>query len=160
MVTRPLLMASCTPFLRSAHACAVRATPLYCNMARPSQATMQPLSLTARCLATSRRVFDKSAPTSTSAAEPKVPEPKKFSIKPFMELARVDRPIGSWLLFLPCTWSMTLASHFTGAPVSVWLTNLALFGAGSWIMRGAGCTINDMWDAKIDAKVGTYKLPS
>ena len=75
-----------------------------------------------------------------------------------MELARVDRPIGSWLLYMPCTWSITLASQFTGAPVSAWLTNLALFGVGSFVMRSAGCTINDMWDAKIDAKVGMYAI--
>ena len=59
---------------------------------------------------------------------------------------------------MPCTWSITLASQFTGAPVSAWLTNLALFGVGSFVMRSAGCTINDMWDAKIDAKVGMYAI--
>ncbi|WFD01069.1 4-hydroxybenzoate polyprenyltransferase [Malassezia yamatoensis] len=90
-------------------------------------------------------------------ATPPPQHPKPFSLRPYMELARVDRPIGSWLLFMPCTWSITLASQFAGAPISTWLTNLALFGAGSFIMRSAGCTINDMWDAKIDAQVERTK---
>ncbi|WFD45149.1 4-hydroxybenzoate polyprenyltransferase [Malassezia psittaci] len=94
------------------------------------------------------------------ATPPPEQHPKPFSLKPYMELARVDRPIGSWLLYMPCTWSITLASQFTGAPVSAWLTNLALFGAGSFIMRSAGCTINDMWDAKIDAQVGACYWPA
>ncbi|WFD34281.1 4-hydroxybenzoate polyprenyltransferase [Malassezia cuniculi] len=76
-----------------------------------------------------------------------------LTLRPYLELARMDKPIGSWLLYMPCTWSITLASQHIGAPPSVLLTNLALFGVGSVIMRGAGCTINDMWDAPLDAKV-------
>ena len=70
-----------------------------------------------------------------------------------MQLARLDKPIGSWLLYMPCTWSIALAAQHVGAPPSILLTNLAIFGVGSVVMRGAGCTINDMWDAKLDAKV-------
>ncbi|WFD32856.1 4-hydroxybenzoate polyprenyltransferase [Malassezia sp. CBS 17886] len=85
------------------------------------------------------------------------PVKKPFRIAPYLALARWDRPIGSWLLYLPCTWSITMACQYTGAPVSVWLSNLAVFGVGSVVMRGAGCTINDMWDRKIDAKVERTK---
>lgn len=110
-------------------------------------------ALASRYFTTTRRVWKDVAPTQ-SGMRPQ--EPKKFSLQPYKELARLDRPAGSWLLYLPCTWSITLASQAVCAPVSIWLTNLALFGVGAVIMRSAGCTINDMWDAKIDAKVGTY----
>ncbi|WFD08507.1 4-hydroxybenzoate polyprenyltransferase [Malassezia vespertilionis] len=85
------------------------------------------------------------------------PQRPKFSLKPYMELARLDRPIGTWLLYLPCSWSITMASHYVDAPISVWLTNLALFGVGAVVMRGAGCTINDMWDVEYDKKVERTK---
>lgn len=50
-----------------------------------------------------------------------------------------------------------MASQYTQAPITLWLTNLALFGVGSLVMRGAGCIINDMWDAEMDAKVDRTK---
>jgi 4-hydroxybenzoate polyprenyltransferase len=63
-------------------------------------------------------------------------------------LARWDRPIGTWLLLLPCWWGVALASP--GWP-SLWLA--LLFAVGAVAMRGAGCTINDMADRDLDAKV-------
>ena len=71
------------------------------------------------------------------------------AVVPFVLLARLDRPIGAWLLFLPGLWSILLA----GAPPgrTVWL--IALFLAGSVLMRGAGCVINDMWDRELDRRV-------
>lgn len=56
---------------------------------------------------------------------------------------------GNWLLFLPCTWSISLAAPAGQLPD---LQVLALFGLGSVLMRGAGCTINDMWDKDFDKK--------
>lgn len=61
---------------------------------------------------------------------------------------RLDRPIGAWLLLLPCWWSITLGS--IGAP-NPWL--MGLFAVGALVMRGAGCTYNDIVDRDIDAKV-------
>lgn len=58
--------------------------------------------------------------------------------------------LGSWLLYWPCGWSIALAAEPGGFPD--W-NMLALFGAGAFIMRGAGCTINDLWDRDIDGKV-------
>ena len=72
------------------------------------------------------------------------PRPRAFAI-----LARLDRPIGAWLLFLPGLWSILLAHAEPGR--TVWL--LALFGVGSVVMRGAGCVVNDMWDREMDRKV-------
>ena len=69
---------------------------------------------------------------------------------PYGRLARLDRPIGTWLLLFPCWWSIALAAAPGGWPD---LRLLVLFGIGALVMRGAGCTINDMIDRDIDAKV-------
>lgn len=71
-------------------------------------------------------------------------------MQPYARLARMDRPIGTWLLLWPCWWSTALAAPAGDLPdVSL----LALFSVGAFVMRGAGCTINDMWDADLDQKV-------
>ncbi len=70
---------------------------------------------------------------------------------PFLQLARIDRPIGWWLLLLPCWWSSALASLAAGEPLH--LCDLALFLAGAVAMRGCGSTYNDLVDREIDAKV-------
>ena len=69
--------------------------------------------------------------------------------QPYLLLARLDRPIGAWLLFLPGLWSILLARP--GAKRALWL--IALFAAGSVLMRAAGCTVNDMWDRDLDRRV-------
>ncbi|GHJ84338.1 hypothetical protein NliqN6_0740 [Naganishia liquefaciens] len=74
-------------------------------------------------------------------------------LKPYLELTRIDKPIGTLLLYWPCAWSITMASTANHLPVTMPLFYLALFGTGAIIMRGAGCTINDMWDSKIDKAV-------
>jgi 4-hydroxybenzoate polyprenyltransferase len=68
---------------------------------------------------------------------------------PYVLLARFDRPIGAWLLFLPGLWSILLA-RAPGAQ-SGWL--IALFFVGAFLMRPAGCVVNDMWDREMDRKV-------
>jgi len=77
------------------------------------------------------------------------------AVQPYLRLIRFDRPIGTWLLYLPCTWSITMATP-PGFLPDVKL--LALFGIGALVMRGAGCTINDMWDSDFDKKVQTVIL--
>eukprot|EP01102_Stenamoeba_stenopodia_P022664 TRINITY_DN9527_c0_g8_i1.p1 TRINITY_DN9527_c0_g8~~TRINITY_DN9527_c0_g8_i1.p1 ORF type:complete len:433 (-),score=53.05 TRINITY_DN9527_c0_g8_i1:63-1325(-) len=70
-------------------------------------------------------------------------------VGPYLRLMRVDKPIGTWLVFWPCSWSIALASPtFLPDPYT-----LFIFALGAFIMRGAGCTINDVWDKDIDAKV-------
>jgi 4-hydroxybenzoate polyprenyltransferase len=72
--------------------------------------------------------------------------------RPFLRLARMDRPIGSWLLLLPCWWSTALAAIAADRPwPDPWL--IALFGVGAVIMRGAGCAWNDIIDRDVDARV-------
>ncbi|CAL1689524.1 unnamed protein product [Lasius platythorax] len=75
-------------------------------------------------------------------------------VQPYMKLMRIDKPIGSWLLFWPCGWSIAMAAPVGALPD---LQMLALFGTGAFIMRGAGCTINDMWDQDIDKMVARTK---
>jgi 4-hydroxybenzoate polyprenyltransferase len=70
-------------------------------------------------------------------------------LRPYALLARLDRPIGAWLLFLPGMWSLLLAK--APWPRTLWL--IALFFLGSFLMRGAGCVVNDMWDRDLDRKV-------
>jgi 4-hydroxybenzoate polyprenyltransferase len=72
--------------------------------------------------------------------------------RPYLRLARADRPIGSWLLLLPCWWSAALAAVAAGErwPNAI---HLALFAIGAVVMRGAGCTWNDLIDRDLDARV-------
>src|SRR5438270_3757379 len=71
--------------------------------------------------------------------------------KPYARLARLDRPIGWWLLLLPCWWSSALAADAARRGPDLW--HLVLFLVGAIAMRGAGCTYNDIVDRDIDAAV-------
>ncbi|HEY7662757.1 MAG TPA: 4-hydroxybenzoate octaprenyltransferase [Xanthobacteraceae bacterium] len=71
--------------------------------------------------------------------------------RPYLRLARLDRPIGSWLLLLPCWWSSALAAVHARSNVDLW--HLLLFFVGAFAMRGAGCTWNDIVDRDLDARV-------
>jgi len=71
--------------------------------------------------------------------------------RPYLRLARLDRPIGSWLLLMPCWWSVGLAAVRAREGVNLW--HLVLFLVGAFAMRGAGCTWNDIVDRDLDARV-------
>jgi 4-hydroxybenzoate polyprenyltransferase len=68
---------------------------------------------------------------------------------PYLLLARVDRPIGTWLLFLPGLWGILLARAAAGETIRL----IILFAIGSLVMRASGCVVNDLWDRDIDRKV-------
>jgi len=70
--------------------------------------------------------------------------------RPYAKLARWDRPIGTWLLMLPCWWGLALAIGPNWGRLAGWMALLAL---GALAMRGAGCTWNDIVDRKVDAQV-------
>jgi 4-hydroxybenzoate polyprenyltransferase len=72
--------------------------------------------------------------------------------RPYLRLSRLDRPIGSWLLLMPCWWSAALAAGVT-AEIGALPLNIALFFIGAFVMRGAGCTWNDITDRDLDALV-------
>jgi 4-hydroxybenzoate polyprenyltransferase len=71
--------------------------------------------------------------------------------RPYLRLARLDRPIGSWLLLMPCWWSAGLAGMQAGRLPSLW--HIVLFFIGAFAMRGAGCTWNDLVDRNLDGLV-------
>ena len=72
--------------------------------------------------------------------------------RPYLRLARADRPIGAWLLLLPCWWAAGLAAIAAGQPYpNPW--HVMLFFVGAFVMRGAGCTWNDIIDRDLDAQV-------
>jgi len=95
---------------------------------------------------------------SSRSSQPVVAHPtwiERFPItaQPYLRLMRIDKPIGTLLLFYPCAWSITMASYALHLPCTVPLTYLGIFGTGALVMRGAGCTINDMWDRRLDQAV-------
>ncbi|MDD9876726.1 MAG: 4-hydroxybenzoate octaprenyltransferase [Magnetovibrio sp.] len=69
-------------------------------------------------------------------------------LRPYLRLARADRPIGTWLLLIPCWWGLAMAAP--GWPDG---GLMALFAVGALVMRGAGCTVNDLADREFDARV-------
>ncbi|SHL18600.1 4-hydroxybenzoate polyprenyltransferase [Bradyrhizobium lablabi] len=72
--------------------------------------------------------------------------------RPYLRLSRLDRPIGSWLLLMPCWWSAALAAG-VAHDISRLPLIIVLFFIGAFVMRGAGCTWNDITDRDLDAKV-------
>lgn len=76
------------------------------------------------------------------------------SARPYLHLARVDKQVGTLLLLWPCIWSTALAAPAGCLPDFV---VMGQFAVGAFIMRGAGCTINDLWDQKYDRSVERTK---
>lgn len=81
-----------------------------------------------------------------------------LSARPLLRLSRVDRPIGTWLLLIPCWWGLALAVIETGrfGPHDLWIALGCVIGA--FLMRGAGCTWNDITDRDIDGRVARTRL--
>ncbi len=75
------------------------------------------------------------------------------AVEPYARLARLDRPIGTWLLLFPAWWGIALATPGWPGPAL-----LALFAIGAVVMRGAGCTLNDIADRDIDGKVARTRM--
>ena len=79
----------------------------------------------------------------------RVPDP----VRPYIYLARLDRPVGVWLLLLPGLWAIVMAAGGVPGMDSYTWGLLFLFTIGAFVMRGAGCVINDLWDRQLDQKV-------
>lgn len=71
-------------------------------------------------------------------------------LRPYVLLARLDRPVGTWLLLLPGIWGIELAP---GQDTLRRMELIVLFAVGSVAMRSAGCVVNDIWDRDIDRQV-------
>lgn len=82
--------------------------------------------------------------------------PPRF--RPYLRLARLDRPIGTWLLLIPCWWGVALAT--SNLPGATWPDPIlfVLFAIGSLVMRGAGCCWNDIMDRDFDGRVARTAL--
>lgn len=83
--------------------------------------------------------------------------------RPYLRLSRADRPIGTWLLLIPCWWGLALAMLWDQSPrwEDAWIALGC--GLGAWLMRGAGCTWNDITDRHIDgsvARTASRPIPS
>ncbi len=78
--------------------------------------------------------------------------------KPYLRLMRADRPIGTWLLLLPCWQGLALAATAVDVSLPQSLFYSALFAIGAFVMRGAGCAYNDIVDRDFDAKVARTAL--
>jgi len=102
----------------------------------------------------------------TIASEPKAaPDPSDIrpddwverclpaAVRPYARLARLDRPIGTWLLLFPGWWGIALAARCWPDPML-----MALFALGALVMRGAGCTLNDIADRHYDGQVARTRL--
>lgn len=82
------------------------------------------------------------------------------SVVPYAELIRLDKPTGTYYLFFPCLFSTLVAATMAtpmAAPTTV-VGTTALFFTGALVMRGAGCTINDLWDRNLDPQVQRTRL--
>ncbi|CAM0884689.1 unnamed protein product [Alopecurus aequalis] len=109
----------------------------------------RPLSTSSRSTDNDKEKED-GVPPPVSWVERCLPE----AARPYAMLARLDKPIGTWLLTWPCMWSITIAAMPGELPD---LKTLALFGCGAVLLRGAGCTVNDLLDRDIDNKVERTK---
>ncbi|MCJ1415836.1 Para-hydroxybenzoate--polyprenyltransferase, mitochondrial precursor (PHB:polyprenyltransferase) [Xylographa parallela] len=77
---------------------------------------------------------------------------------PYAELIRLDKPTGTYYLFFPCLFSTLMTATYTGATPLEVLSTTILFFTGALVMRGAGCTINDLWDRNLDPHVTRTRL--
>jgi 4-hydroxybenzoate polyprenyltransferase len=106
-------------------------------------------------------------PTPCRAKQPSMPRPSAATpdavpgnwvmrapkpAQPYLRLMRADRPIGTWLLLLPCWQGLALAAALEGDRL-IYIYYAALFALGAVVMRGAGCAYNDIVDRDIDARV-------
>jgi len=141
--------------------------PLRLQALNPSK--MHNLHTSPRLRAPSSHVERGCTPT-FSSADPAVvsapPQPRKKSwvertpkkVRPYLYLARVDKPIGILLFYYPFAWSITMASYALDLPIIILLTYLGLFGVCAFVTRALVCTIDDMWDRDIDKAVERTKM--
>lgn len=93
-----------------------------------------------------------STPSTPDAAPDNWVDHTPAQIRPYLRLMRADRPIGTWLLLIPCLWGLALAAA-AGHNGSSLFWYPIFFAIGAYVMRGAGCAYNDIVDRDFDAKV-------
>ena len=98
-----------------------------------------------------------SAPSTPDTAPNNWVDHTPKTIRPYLRLMRADRPIGTWLLLIPCLWGLALAAA-AGHEGSNLFWYPLFFAVGAYVMRGAGCAYNDIVDRDFDAKVARTAL--
>ena len=120
-----------------------------------------------RCAKTSRKTHNEAASAVPSFATilPSYEAPQTGLIShlpqtwiPYAELMRLDKPAGTYYLFFPCLFSTLLAASYSAPALLPVFTTTLCFFSGALIMRGAGCTINDLWDRNLDPHVARTRL--
>ncbi|KAF1814520.1 4-hydroxybenzoate polyprenyl transferase [Eremomyces bilateralis CBS 781.70] len=137
-----------------------------CKIVLPPARPLALQSYQIRCTALSPRHQSTAAPAHGSSLPPYQPPTNGLlsvlppSLIPYAELIRLDKPTGTYYLFFPCLFSTLLAAPLATpiTPPSTVLATTALFATGALIMRGAGCTINDLWDRNLDPHVARTRL--
>ncbi|MCX7888869.1 MAG: 4-hydroxybenzoate octaprenyltransferase [Rhodobacteraceae bacterium] len=118
--------------------------------------------MTGKLMAPPDRTPDRPGPVADAPPDNWVDRFAPEAARPFLRLSRADRPIGTWLLLLPCWWGLALAASVSGwRPSDLWIAGGCAIGAA--LMRGAGCTWNDITDRDFDAAVARTRsrpLPS
>jgi 4-hydroxybenzoate polyprenyltransferase len=103
-------------------------------------------------MSATRRTPDAAGPVADAVAGNWVDRLAPEITRPYLRLSRADRPIGTWLLLIPCWWGVALAAAGDGwRRGDLWIILGCALGA--WLMRGAGCTWNDITDREFDAAV-------
>lgn len=133
------------------------------DLSSPAPRTLIALNPYRRLAHTSNKPISPSTTTDSSAPAPAPYTPPTTGILarlpsswvPYAELLRIDKPTGTYYLFLPCLFSTLLAAPLAtpSTPPLTVLGTSALFLSGAFIMRGAGCAINDLWDRNLDPRV-------
>ena len=144
------------PFLAQSYQICGKAT-------RPGGSAMVPI-FTARLVTTTQPKIPQAGPQPITRQAPyKPPTTGLLSYLPspwipYAELMRLDKPAGTYYLFFPCLFSTLLAASYTNPSIAPVITTTVLFFSGALIMRGAGCTINDLWDRNLDPHVSRTRL--
>ena len=143
-----LLVPSQSSFIANFHRC----PQLRCNFSKPAHHVSSTTALE----------FSYDIPS----ASPLTYEPPKRGLIsalpsswiPYAELIRLDKPTGTYYLFFPTLFSTLMAASYNGVSMTSTLSTSLLFFTGALIMRGAGCSINDLWDRNLDPHVARTKL--
>lgn len=147
------------PSIVAKRALIVAPTPTLADMEKPKPVPRKTLANENAEETGSRTSPDSSPIASTKPLPPIASVPPFFThfptwFHPYLYLIRLDKPAGTLLLYLPCTWSIAMAAY-AHPEISLLYSSymLVLFGVGALIMRGAGCIVNDLWDIEFDKKV-------
>lgn len=124
----------------------IKSSPYICDYQRNCFNPLFDISKTFSTINDPKNGFDYLSGTIASQLVDRLPD----EVRPYARLMRLDKPTGTWLLLLPCWWSIGLSTTAGSLPS---LSLMTLFGIGAVLMRSAGCIVNDIWDRRFDRNV-------